>query len=126
MLEIKRHYKADSTVGFASYKDFHFFTLELPYIGNKQNISAVHPGLYKAKKYNSPKFGLVILLENVPERSWIEIHPGNYTSQIEGCILPGDGIKYLNEDSIPDVTNSRNTMNKLLAMLPEEFEVSIT
>ena len=44
----------------------------------------------------------------------IEVHSGNYTSQILGCILVGDGIKWLNRDSIPDVTNSRNTLIKLL------------
>ena len=127
MIVIDRYYRGDSCIGFASYKEFQFFTLELPYLNNEQNISAIHPGLYKAKKYLSPKFQReVILLEGVPNRSWIEFHTGNYTSQIEGCILPGDGIKYLNSDGIPDVTNSTKTLDKLLSMLPDEFEVSIT
>lgn len=126
MLVITRHYRGDSCIGFASYEGFNFFTLELPYLENQKNISAIHPGLYKAHKYFSPSFNReVILLKDVPNRTWIELHPGNYTSQIEGCILPGDGVKYLNDDGTPDVTNSTATLNKLLDMLPDEFEISI-
>jgi hypothetical protein len=53
------------------------------------------------------------------------MHTGNFTHQILGCILVGDGLKYVDGDTILDVTNSRNTLNKLLALLPERFTVTI-
>lgn len=124
-LIIKRNYHGDCTLGFAQYKDFKFFTLELPWLDNQPNVSCVHPSIYKAKKYNSPTHGLVVLLEDKFGRTWIEIHAGNFTHQILGCILPGDSIKYVNDDGTPDVTNSKATLNKLMSMLPDEFEISI-
>ncbi|GAB5451818.1 MAG: hypothetical protein Hals2KO_21460 [Halioglobus sp.] len=67
-----------------------------------------------------------MLLEGVPSRSMIEIHAGNYTRDIEGCILVGDSIRFLDADLIPDVANSKTTLSKLLAELPETFPVSLT
>lgn len=116
----------DCTVGRLSYADFRCLTLELPWEDNAQNISCIPEGEYLAIQYYSPKHGDVILLKDVPNRTMIEIHPGNYTRQIQGCILVGDSIKYLDGDDILDVTNSRNTMNKIMTILPEEFIVKIT
>lgn len=46
-------------------------------------------GTYKAVLYKSPDHNgmTVILLQNVPGRSFIEIHPGNWEYQSKGCIL---------------------------------------
>ena len=68
----------------------------------------------------------MVLLNGVDNRTWIEIHAGNYTRQIEGCILVGDSLKYLDRDDILDVTNSKNTLGSLMAILPDTFEVEIT
>lgn len=111
---IKRWYLGDCVIGRLSINDFQCFTLELPNLDNQTNISCIPEGDYLFDKYESPKHGNVLLLRNVEDRSMIEVHSGNYTSQILGCILVGDGIKWLNRDSIPDVTNSRNTLIKLL------------
>ena len=67
---------------------FTFQTLEPP-------PQAVHPcipvGRYKVIMAQSKKFHcLVPLLVDVPGRSEIEIHYGNYPSDTEGCILVGD------------------------------------
>ena len=115
----------DCTLGRLDYGDFRCFTLELPWRDNEINVSCIPEGEYDAIKYDSPSKGDVILLKGVKGRSFIEIHAGNFTRQIRGCILPGDGIKYLDADSIPDVTNSRVTLSKLLSVLPEEFKVII-
>jgi hypothetical protein len=57
-------------------------TLELPH---GQRIPA---GTYNAGTYSSPKYGrTVIMLKNVPGRTNIEIHHGNYVSDTTGCIL---------------------------------------
>jgi len=55
----------------------------------------------------------------------IEIHAGNYTRQIEGCILVGDSLKYLDGDDVLDVTNSKVTLRKLLNAVPNEVEIAI-
>jgi len=116
----------DCTLGRLSFGSLNCFTLELPWNGNKPNISCIPSGTYPITKYESPSKGSVLLLHEVPNRSYIEIHSGNYTSQILGCILVGDGIKYLNKDTIPDVTNSHATLVKLLKLVPDETFIEIT
>ncbi len=126
MVTIRRWYLPDCTLGrLVLPNGFQCFTLELPDKGNKPGISCIPRGVYSAFKRKSPKNGLVYELRGVPGRSFIQGHAGNYTSDIEGCILHGDSIRFLNSDSVPDVANSRNTLDTLLAMLPDEFEVTI-
>jgi len=125
-LKIQRIYQEDCTVGLLTYKDFRCFTLELPYKNNTKNISAIPKGLYPCNKTVSPKFGDCIAVEGVVGRSLIRIHKGNYTSQIEGCILPGDSLKDINNDGIIDVTNSTKTLRTLLDKLPAEFLLDIS
>ncbi len=125
MLNIKRWYHKDCTLGRLSVGGFQCFTLELPWLENQRGVSCIPRGTYKAFKRNSPKNGLVVEFRNVPDRSNIQIHSGNYTRQIEGCVLVGSSIAFLDGDSIPDVANSKATLDKLLALLPDEFEVTI-
>ena len=115
----------DCTLGRLSYGNFHCFTLELPYISNEKNISCIPGGEYQAIKYDSPKHGEVILFLGTGHRQMIEIHAGNYTNQIEGCILVGNAIKYLDGDSIPDVSSSKITLKALMDKLPESFKIEI-
>lgn len=125
MINIKRWYHKDCTLGRLSADSFQCFTLELPWLENQRGVSCIPRGQYKAFKRNSPKNGLVVEFRNVPDRSNIQIHSGNYTRQIEGCILVGSSIAFLDGDSVPDVANSKVTLDKLLALLPDEFEVVI-
>jgi hypothetical protein len=125
MITIKRWYQNDSTLGRLSVGGFQCFTLELPWRDNLPEVSCIPPGTYKAFKRKSPKNGLCVEFRDVPKRSNIQIHSGNYTRQILGCVLVGDAIKFLDGDTIPDVANSRATLDKLLALLPDEFEVTI-
>lgn len=124
MIKIKRWYLPEATVGRLTLGEFRCFTLELPDKGNAPNVSCIPPGTYKAFKRVKPS-GVVIQLEGVPGRSGIQMHAGNFTRQILGCILPGDGIKDLDSDTIPDVTNSEPTLRKILALLPDRFEITI-
>ena len=128
-IEINRAYFDDCTIGRGNYKGFNFCVLELPDLDNKQNVSCIPDGIYKAKKRISPGKGYeVIEFINVPNRTYIQAHYGNYTRQLLGCQLYGDGLKYIDGDDIIDITNSEKTIKKLLSMLPdnEEFEIEIT
>lgn len=47
-------------------------------------------GNYSIEMYPSPRFKMIVpLLQNVPGRSMIEIHPANWFHELEGCIAPG-------------------------------------
>ena len=124
-LVIKTISKDDCTLGFLWYKDFNCLTLELPWLDNKTSISCILEGSYRARKRVSKRNGKVIELIGVPNRTYIQIHKGNFTSDIEGCILVGDTLKDINQDGTPDVGNSGKTMAKLYDIVPEEFWVQI-
>lgn len=99
--------------------------LELPWLDNRRNVSCIPTGRYKAKKYKSPNNGDTFLLENVPGRSLIQIHAGNFYTDIRGCILPGMQFTDINKDGLLDVTLSQATMEVLYQLLPNEIEVEI-
>lgn len=130
-IRIERVYYPQLTTGLSfvlddfGRKQFTFRTLELPWKDNKPRVSCIPEGTYKAIKHISPKFNKSFWLQNVPGRSEILVHPGNYTSQILGCILPGETIQDINGDTIDDVTKSGPTLNLLWDMMPEEFDIEI-
>lgn len=127
IITIRRAYFCDCTIGRGRYKSFNFCVLELSDLCNEINVSCIPPGLYKAKKRISPGKGYeVIEFIDVPDRTYIQAHYGNFTRQLLGCQLYGDGLKYLDNDDIIDITNSEKTIKKLLKMLPDEFEIKIT
>jgi hypothetical protein len=126
MVTIKRWYHNDCTLGRLSLPGgFQCFTLELPWLENESNVSCIPKGTYRAFKRVSSRNGNVFELRNVPQRTSIQCHSGNYTRQIQGCILVGSSITFLDSDTIPDVANSKQTLDKLLALLPNEFEVTL-
>jgi hypothetical protein len=97
---------------------FKCYTLELPWHNNAKNISAIPAGVYKYEIRFSPSLKMhVIHLTDVKGRTWIYIHAGNFTSQIEGCILVGDGVKDINRDGVSDVTNSADTFKQLMNLI---------
>lgn len=107
-------------------------TLELPWKNNQKKISCIPTGIYKCSLYPSSKFGLVYNLENVPSRSAILIHPGNFAgdtskglrTDVEGCILVGMefGVLYGQEA----ILDSRKAKLALMEFTDnEEFELTI-
>lgn len=116
---ITRLYHPNFTVGILETLGFKCCTLELPWQGNEQNISCIPEGVYKYRVAPSPSRGTdVIWIDGVQGRSAIQIHTGNYTKQIQGCCLVGDGIKDINRDGIMDVTNSGDTFKQLMRLIP--------
>lgn len=126
ILRINRKNFHDCTIGRLTYGDFQCFTLELPWMANQKNISCIpRAGAYQGVKHTSPSNGACIAITNVKDRTHIQIHSGNFVRQIKGCIAVGDSIKFLDDDNIPDVTNSKNTLQRLLDVLPNEFLIEI-
>ncbi len=101
-------------------------TLELPWRDNNINISHIPAGTYTTVKRTSDKYGRHFHLLNVPGRSMILIHAGNYYTDTRGCILVGQDLTDINADGFRDVTSSRLTLGKLNQMLPDRFEITIT
>lgn len=64
-------------------------TLELPKRDGGPG-SCIDAGTYPVTLYNSPHFmRKILLLQDVPLRSYIEIHPGNWPKDTHGCIVTG-------------------------------------
>lgn len=96
-------------------------TLELPDLGNQKNISCIPEGKYEVHRIYSPKFGKCFHVQEVPGRSEILIHKGNYNKDTHGCILVGMGHADINGDGIMDVIESTRAMDKLQNVITEDI-----
>lgn len=124
MITVLRAYFGDCTISRIRTSSFQCVGLELPWLGNQAMVSCISEGEYDYRVAASPSTGKkVIWVDGVPERSDIQLHPGNYTSQIRGCCLVGQAITDLNGDGILDVTSSGATMDKLLDAIPERGRI---
>lgn len=100
-------------------------TLELPDLENRNQVSRIPEGTYKVIRRTSKRYGEHFHITNVPGREYILIHPGNYFTQIRGCVLVGKDHQDINKDGVKDVTSSRVTMNDLLSYGLKGFELEI-
>lgn len=86
--------------------------LTLNTIENKEFL--IPEGQYLTKLYFSPSFKRqVILLVNVKDRSYIEIHPANYAKQLRGCIAVGLDIDKYGEVMLYKSTLALDLLLKL-------------
>jgi hypothetical protein len=68
-------------------------TLELPYLGNASFISSIPSNTYTAFLRYDNADQWRIQLQDVPGRTGIQIHVGNYPAEIQGCVLVGDVVE---------------------------------
>lgn len=92
-------------------------TLERP----ASRFGDAHPcipaGDYRVVLYESPHFGRSMpLLRDVPGRTGIEIHWGNFVSDFQGCIGVGSARSTL-RDGRPAIWNSRAAFDQLFAAI---------
>lgn len=125
---VKRAYFKDCTLSRVFAEGFSAFGLELPWLGNAINVSCIPEGVYKYEIAPSARLNgkPAIWIQRVEERTAIQVHPGNYTDDILGCLVVGDRIMYLNSDSIPDVGNSVDTFEELLDSIPAKGTIRFT
>lgn len=104
---------------------FQCAVLELGDNHNRRSVSRIPAGAYQVKKHQSPKFGAALWVLDVPGRSEILFHWGNYNMDTRGCILPGRHFVDMNKDGDVDVTDSRRTMGELLHHCDTDFQLNI-
>lgn len=91
------------TFGRLSFGAFVVHTTELPWRDNRQQRSCIPTGTYTVKLVNSPRFGRVYGVTNVPGRANVLIHSANvagdveqgWTSQLHGCIAPAERLGFM-------------------------------
>lgn len=81
---------------------------------------AIPCGIYKITLYDSPTHGLVPLLHDVPKRSMIEIHEGNWEKNSKGCILVG-----MKRDGFA-IDTSRPVLKRLVDLMKGVNDIWIT
>jgi hypothetical protein len=59
-------------------------------------------------------------VREVPGRSAILVHRGNFVSDTEGCILVGRGFTDIDSDGLTDVTDSTETLAEMVDHVPED------
>lgn len=64
-------------------------TLEPPDRGNASDLSCIPEGSYRCGPVDSPHFGRVYEILDVPGRTHILMHPGNTVADTHGCVLLG-------------------------------------
>lgn len=116
---LHRTYFKEGTNGTLFINESFFgFSIELPWLENKRNVSCVPEGIYVLKSRYSQKFKHHLILENVKNRTLILIHPANDAlKELKGCIAP---VTYLS--GIGKGTTSKNLLNKLVSKCYQAFD----
>jgi hypothetical protein len=119
---IEREYLEKGTRGECFDGDtFLFHTIERPNLGE---ITCIEEGWYTAKRYYSPlNKCLVWLLQNVPGKTFIELHIANWPHELLGCIAPGKDIQ-TSPTGEPGVISSGIAFHEFMALTADEEEIA--
>lgn len=94
-----------------------FVTLERGWRDNRPRESCIPKGSYTCCEHVSPRFGDTYLVTNVPGRSEILFHAGNFYTDTEGCILVG--TSFANGLGQSGITNSKTAFLNFLRLLKD-------
>ena len=124
VLELIRLEEAESgTLGILKIqKQIAMFTLEPQDLLNKTSVSSIPAQQYICKRYLSPTYGETFKVTNVPDRSDILFHWGNWANDTEGCILVGTSIMTENRG----VSNSKKAFQRFMEILKDYDEAHLT
>jgi len=102
------------TFGRLHLPDGHIiYTVERPWLRNERGISCIPEGDYTCRpsRYHRGGYDAIEVMD-VPDRSRILIHIGNWPADVQGCIAVGERIECI--DGKLGVTNSKATFHRLL------------
>lgn len=96
-------------------------TLELPYKDNQKSISCIPTGQYNVRlrlaRESATRDYLHLLVQDVPNRSYILFHRGNTSSDSRGCILLGLSRE---QDRVNNSTKALDLLMKEIIILGGE------
>ena len=87
------------------------YTIELPWKRNERGISCIPEGKYFIRKRYSAKYKWHLELVDVPNRTYILIHPANNAKkELRGCIAPvtklsGPGLGLMSRKAFTKLKN---------------------
>ena len=95
--------------------EFIAHTLELPWKNNQKGISCVPKGVYNCRvryaEESASRDYTHLIVEDVPDRTYILFHRGNSAKDSRGCILTG---MMRGDDVIYQSTNAHNLLIKTI------------
>jgi Family of unknown function (DUF5675) len=107
LIELKRFYHPFFTFGELHIDSkFFCYSLERAWANNQKSVSCIPEGTYKLKRRYTQQRGVHILVDQVPNRDYILIHPMNDVSTHDsnnkvdslGCIGLADRLIFANND----------------------------
>ena len=108
-------------------KELFCFTLEPPDNVNQTGISSIPAQQYICELHQSPKFGETFIVRDVPLRSFILFHKGNWVTDTSGCIILGSSLlKLRNEAAKRGVGNSGATFGEFMVVLRPYLKFKLT
>lgn len=116
------------TFGLLRVGEWQCVTVEPRWAGNARGKSCIPAGTYRLGMRESPmverttsgRFSRGWEVTDVPGRTWIMVHPGNWARNSDGCILVGRAHAVI--DSAPGVTSSQDTFAELMERLASAQE----
>jgi len=100
-------------------------TLEPADQDNIEDISCIPAGQYLCRRHDSPKFGETFKILNVPNRTHVLFHRGNFIKDTAGCVILG--ITWGNLSGNRAVLNSGKSFESFMDALKgyDEFILTI-
>jgi hypothetical protein len=100
-----------------------FFTLENP-IRRSSYDSRIDAGSYQCEPFSGAKYKNVYVIKDVPDRSDILIHWGNFEEDTLGCVLIGNSAGIIG--GRPAVTDSKAAFKRFTYIIGDEgFDLTI-
>lgn len=96
-----------------------FIINDVPLFLSLEPAACIDAGSYQCELYNSPARGVVYLLKNVPNKTYIEIHVGNSAEDTSGCILIGRGFSMIAESHLY-ISESQISFDRFIAKMKKE------
>jgi hypothetical protein len=123
MITLTRMYTPWGVIGEWDMPGFRCVTLERPWLGNARGQSCIPEGVYPMAMRQSPVVSRITRgrhpdgweIQDVPERTFIMVHPGNWIENSDGCILVGKRV-ILERDRIM-ITDSQDTFDALMTAM---------
>lgn len=104
---------------------FRCYTLELPWKNNSREISCIPTGTYDVVPRFTKKYKNHFHVLNVPKRSYVLLHHGNFPKNTLGCILCGLEKFDIDGDKIPDVARTVDCMKQMTELIKAPWKLKI-